>query len=111
VADISEGTASDGCDAAVHFQEAERCAMLTVYNVHLELSDAASIADVLRLKDHLKALRIDAIGLDRGDFKARTDELSFTIYGEFGPFMMKRMLEECTENIFPGSVAGLFQSA
>ncbi len=85
--------------------------MLTIYNVHLELNEKATVVDVLRLKDHLKALRIDSIGLDREDFKARTDELSFTIYGDFGPFMMKCMVEECTENVFPGSVAGLFQTS
>jgi hypothetical protein len=81
--------------------------MVTVYDVKIELRDDAKLADLLKLKDHFKALKIDAIGLDQDDFKARADELSFTIYGDFGPFMMKRMVQECTQNIFPGSVVGL----
>jgi hypothetical protein len=83
--------------------------MLSLYDVQLELREDATITDVLKLKDHFKALKIQAIGLDREDFKASTDELSFSIYGDFGPFMMKRMIEECTANIFPGSVVGLSQ--
>jgi len=84
--------------------------MVTVYDVRLELRDTANIADVLKLKDHFKALKIDAIGLDQDDFTARADALSFTIYGDFGPFMMKRIVQECTANIFPGSVVGLSHS-
>ncbi len=83
--------------------------MLTVYDIQLDLPDYATIADFLKLKDHFKALKIDAIGLDRDDFKMRTDELSFTIYGNLGPFMMKRMVQECAQNIFPGCVVGLSQ--
>jgi len=78
--------------------------MFTVYDVQVELERAASIADVVRLKNRFKALSIDAVGLDQGDYKPRSEELSFSIYGELGPFMMKRMAEECTDNIFPGAV-------
>jgi len=78
--------------------------MFTVYDVQVELDRAASIADVVRLKNRFKALSIDSVGLDATDYRSRTEELSFSIYGELGPFMMKRMVEECTDNIFPGAV-------
>jgi hypothetical protein len=81
--------------------------MVTVYDVRIGLSNNATLADIRKLKDHFKALKIDAIGLDPNDFKPRAEELSFTIYGDFGPFMMKRMVTDCTENIFPGSNIGL----
>jgi hypothetical protein len=85
--------------------------MLAVYDIQVELLACATVADILKLKAHFKALKIDAVGLDLADFKARSEELSFTIYGDFGPFMMKRMVEECTENIFPGSVVELSQGS
>jgi hypothetical protein len=77
--------------------------MLMVYDVDLELQSAATVVDILRLKDHFKALSIDAVGLDDESAGRRTEELSFSIYGDVGPFMMKRMVQECTRNIFPGS--------
>ena len=80
--------------------------MLTVYDVHLELEANADVVDVAKLRDHFKALSINVIGLDRCDIKLRTDELIFSIYGDVGPFMMKQMIRECTQKVFPGSVIG-----
>lgn len=84
--------------------------MLLVYDVQLELRRDATGADLVRLKDHFRTLKIEAIGLDQDDLLRTIDEVSFTIYGNFGPFMMKRMVKECTEKIFPGSIAALFQN-
>jgi hypothetical protein len=81
--------------------------MLTVYDVQVFLSAAASMADVAKLKDHFKALSINSVGLDTTDFSRRPEGLSFSIYGDIGPFMMKRMALECTENVFPGSIVDL----
>lgn len=81
--------------------------MLTVYDVEVFLSVAASIADLSKLKDHFKALSINAIGLDFDGSSHRSENLSFSIYGNIGPFMMKRMALECTENVFPGSIVDL----
>ena len=81
--------------------------MLTVFDVEVALRVTPSMADVLKLKDHFKALSIDSIGLDTSDFKPRREELSFSIYGDIGPFMMKRMVLECTQNVFPGSIVDL----
>jgi hypothetical protein len=81
--------------------------MLTVYDVQVFLSVAASLADVAKLKDHFKALSINSVGLENYDFSHRSQGLSFSIYGNIGPFMMKRMALECTENVFPGSIVDL----
>ncbi len=81
--------------------------MLTVYDVEVFLSATASIADVNKLKDHFKALSINSIGLDFDGSRPRRENLSFSIYGDIGPFMMKRMALECTENVFPGSIVDL----
>jgi len=81
--------------------------MFTVYDVTLQLQENASVADLGRLRDHFRTLSIDVIGLDRTDFKVGSDELTLSIYGSAGPFMMKKMIQECTQNIFPGSVASL----
>jgi hypothetical protein len=81
--------------------------MLTVYDVQVFLSVAASMADVVKLKDHFKALSINSVGLDNNDLSHRSAGLSFSIYGNIGPFMMKRMALECTENVFPGSIVDL----
>jgi hypothetical protein len=78
--------------------------MLTVYDVEVFLSTTASIADVSKLKDHFKALSINSIGLDD---RSRSENLSFSIYGNIGPFMMKRMALECAENVFPGCIVDL----
>jgi hypothetical protein len=90
-------------------QEAVRRTMLTVYDVEVELRVGASPADVNKLKDHFKALKINSVGLDGNDFRSRSDGLSFSIYGDVGPFMMKRMVLECTENVFPGSIVDLLE--
>ena len=81
--------------------------MLTVYDVQVFLSVGPSMADVVKLKDHFKALSINSVGLDNNDFSRRLGGLSFSIYGNIGPFMMKRMALECTENVFPGSIVDL----
>ena len=81
--------------------------MLTVYDVEVFLSATASIADVNKLKDHFKALSINSIGLDFDGSRSRSENLSFSIYGNIGPFMMKRMALECTEDVFPGSIVDL----
>lgn len=81
--------------------------MLMVYDVDVELQKAANAVDILRLKDHFKALSIDAVGLDDVGGGARRGELSFSIYGDVGPFMMKRMVLECTQHIFPGSAVAI----
>jgi len=81
--------------------------MLTVYDVEVFLSETANIADVNKLKDHFKALSINSIGLDCDGSRSRSENLSFSIYGDIGPFMMKRMALECTENVFPGCIVDL----
>lgn len=84
--------------------------MFTVYDVHVELRVNPSQADVSRLKDHFKALAMNTVGLDRDSLKPRTNELTFSIYGSVGPFIMKRLVQECTQSIFPGSAVVLSDS-
>jgi hypothetical protein len=81
--------------------------MVMVYDVEVELQAVATHVDILRLKDHFKALSIDAVGLEDRASSGPMEELSFSIYGDVGPFMMKRMVQECTRHIFPGSVVEL----
>ncbi len=85
--------------------------MVTVYDVHIQLDEHANITDMVKLRDHFKALSITVVGLNINDFKAKSNDLTFSIYGNLGPFMMKRMVQECAQNIFPGSIVGLSEGS
>lgn len=81
--------------------------MLMVYDVEIVLQERATLVDLMRLKDHFKALSIDTVGLEDRTAGARSGDLSFSIYGKIGPFMMKKMVQECSQHIFPGSIVEL----
>jgi len=83
--------------------------MFVVYDVQVELPENVKLADILKLRDHLKALSMRTVGLESTDYKPRAGELNFSVYGDAIPFLMRQMVNDCTRNVFPESIVNLVE--